>query len=164
MARYSLQYATTRAEVWRWYWRAWARANGLWRFHVRIGAAVSFGIACVNGFTKSGWLSAVVVGIAVTLCCLVLFPLWPQIRFKPQVRTLEVDESGFRTTIGRLKGSRRWSEIGSVQDDGNTVVLTTSQGNAMLIPRRAFPAGIDRQQFVVDVRAWHGRAAAPRNS
>ena len=158
MPSYTLQYATTRTELWRWYWRAWASLAGLWRLHVLIGATVALGVAWSSGFATLEWWPAARAGIAATLCCVVLLPLWPQIRFKPQVRTIELDESGYKTSIGRLSGNRRWSAIRSVHDDGNTVVLTTRQGNAMLIPYRAFGDGIDREQFVADVRAWHSRA------
>jgi hypothetical protein len=157
MVRYTLKYATTRAELWHWYWRAWARPVGYWLQHVLIGAAVAIGFAWASGFPTSSWWSTARIGVAITLACVVLFPLWPQIRFKPQVRTLELDVFGYKTSIGRLRGDRRWTEIQSVQDDGDTVVLTTRRGNAMLIPRRAFGDGVDRQQFVADVRAWHGR-------
>lgn len=105
------------------------------------------------------WLPAAVIGVTAILCCVVLFPLWPQIRFKPQVRTLEIDESGYRISIGRINAARGWSEIRSVHDDGDTVVITTRKGNAMLIPRRAFGNSIDRKQFVVDIEAWHKGAA-----
>ncbi len=120
-------------------------------------AAVS--AASVSGFAIRSWLPAAGIGFATILCCLVLFPLWPQIRFKPQVRTLELDESGYRTSIGRINGTRRWSEIRSVHDDGDTIVITSRNGNAMLIPQRAFGEGVDRQQFAIDIEAWHRRAA-----
>jgi len=158
MSSYTLEYAATRAEIWRWYWRAWARPAGLWRHHVAYGVVAAFAAALVNGLD---WLSAAVLGFGAILCCIVLLPLWPQFRFKPQVRTLELDESGYRTTIGRLNGTRRWFEIQSVHDDDNTLVLTTRNGSAMIIPRRAFGEGIDRQRFVADIEAWHRRAAVP---
>ncbi len=42
---YTLRYASTRAEVWRTYWREWTRLSGLWCFPVLIGLAVGFGWA-----------------------------------------------------------------------------------------------------------------------
>lgn len=159
MASYTLKYAATRGEIWRWYWRAWARPTGLWRHHVACGVVAALAAALINGYS---WRGSAVLGVAVILCCIALLPLWPQIRFKPQIRTLEVDESGFRTSIGRLNGSRRWSEIRSVHDEDGTVVITTHNGSAMLIPRRAFDEGIDRQRFVADVVAWYGRTRAPQ--
>jgi hypothetical protein len=155
MSSYILKYAATRGEIWRWYWHTWARPAGLWRHHVAYGVVAALAAALVNGLD---WLSAAVLGIGATLCCSALLPLWPQVRFKPQVRTLEVDESGYRTSIGRINGTRRWFEIQSVYDDGNTVAITTRNGSAMIIPHRAFSEGIDRQRFVADIEAWHRRA------
>lgn len=156
MSSYTLKYAATRGEIWRWYWRAWARPAGLWRYHVAYGVVAAFAAALVNGLD---WLSTTVLGFGAILCCIALLPLWPQLRFKPQVRTLELDESGFRTSIGRINGSRRWFEIQSVRDDGNTLAITSHNGNAMIIPRRAFGEGIDRERFVAEIEAWHKRAA-----
>lgn len=156
MPSYTLKYATTRRELWRWYWRAWARPAGLWRHHVAFGAVTTVAAASAHGFAG---LPAVMTGLAAVLGCLVPFPLWPQMRFKPQMRTLELEESGYQTSIGHINGARQWSEIRSVHDDGDAVVITTHKGNAMLITRRAFGEGIDRQRFVIDVEAWHRRAA-----
>lgn len=158
MAIYTLRYATTRRELWRWYWRAWARPNGLWRYHVFIGAAVAFGTADAKGFATFNWKSTAAIAAGATVCCIALFPLWSQLKFKPEVRTLEIDKAGFKTSVGRYHGIRRWSEIRSVHDDGETIVLTTRQG-AMLIPRRAFGDVVDRGKFIADIKAWHTRVA-----
>lgn len=158
MSKYTLKYSAIRGEIWRWYWRAWARPAGLWRQHVACGAAAAFAAALVNGYA---WLPSAVLGCATILFCITLLPLWPQIRFKPQVRTLEVDESGYRTSIGHLNGSRRWFEIRSVQDSDDAVVITTRNGNTMLIPRRALGEGIDRRQFMADIEEWQRRAVEP---
>lgn len=55
----------------------------------------------------------------------------------------------------------RWSEIRSVHDEGDTIVITTRNGSALLIPRRAFGKGIDRQRFVNDVEAWQQTCIEP---
>jgi hypothetical protein len=159
---YTLRYATTRSEVWRWYWRAWARPAGLWRFHVLLGVAAALASAAVQGFARIGWSDIAVDVTVCTTICTVLLSLWPQLNFKPQVRTLEVDEAGYRTVIGRHKGERPWPEIQSIHDGGETVVLMTRQGNAMLIPRRAFVGAPDRGQFVADIKRWHAEATARR--
>ena len=155
---YTLRYAVTRAEVWRWYWRAWARPAGLWRIHVLLGVTTALGVLAVQGLARIDWLYIVVDVAVCTAGFVVLLPLWPQLNFKPEVRTLEVDEGGYRTVVGRYKGKRAWSEIQSVHDDGTTVVLTARQGNAMLVPQRAFAGAVDRGQFVADIKTWHARA------
>lgn len=80
--------------------------KGLWRLHVAFAAVATVAAASVYGFAVRVWLPAALIGVATLLGCLALFPLWPQIRFKPQVRTLELDGSGYRTSIGRIRGAR----------------------------------------------------------
>jgi hypothetical protein len=36
---YTIKYSSSRQEVWRWYWRAWAKPNGLWLYHLIIGVS-----------------------------------------------------------------------------------------------------------------------------
>jgi hypothetical protein len=126
---------------------------------VLIGVCIAFGIADVRGFTRFSWMDIAWMVAAGTAGCTLLLPLWPQIKFKPQVRTLEVNQEGYSTSIGRQQGVRRWSEVRRVHDNGETVVLTIRQG-AMLIPRRAFAGDPDRVQFVADIKRWHAEATA----
>src|SRR5690242_5179477 len=98
MAMYALRYASTRREIWRWYWRAWARPTGLWRFHVLFGVFVALVITASDKSSDLDWPLFLVRSGVCTACFVALLPLWPQIRFKPQVRTLEVDAKGFRTS------------------------------------------------------------------
>jgi hypothetical protein len=150
----------TRLEIWRWYWRAWARPSGLWRYHAVWGLTSALLSAAVQGFARISW-SQFAVDVAVcTAVIMVLFSLYPQLKFKPQVRWLELDEAGFRTVIDSHQAERPWSEIRSVREEGDTVVLTTRQNSAMLIPRRAFAGGPDRGQFVADITRWHAEATA----
>jgi hypothetical protein len=162
IALYTIRYATTRSEIWRWYWGAWARPAGLWRINVLLGVAAALAAAAAQGFAHIGWSDIAVDVTVCTAICMVLLPLWPQLNFKPQVRTLEVNEVGYRTVIGRHKGERLWTQIRSIHDDGETVVLTTEQGSAMLIPRRAFAGAPDRGRFVADIKRWHAEATARR--
>jgi hypothetical protein len=159
MATYTLRYATTRQEIWRWYWRAWAGPAGFWRFHLFSGAVVAL-ILTVLDRSPFNWSLLLVRIVVCTACLTVLLPLWPQIMFKPQVRTLEVDDSGFRTAVGRHRAARLWSEIRSLHDDGETIVLTGRNGNSMLIPRRAFEDAASRAIFLSDAKRWHAGVAS----
>jgi hypothetical protein len=157
---YTLQYSTTRAELWRWYWRAWRRPTGFWRVHALIGIIVALGMAEIRGLGHFSWTEFTVAAAVGTACCMVLLPLWPQIKFKAQRRTSKVDEQGFETSIRRLQSAQRWADIHTVHDDGESIVLTSHGGNAMLIPRRAFGSPSDRQQFFADVSRWHTRESS----
>jgi hypothetical protein len=150
----SLQYASSRAEVWRTYWRAWVRPNGLWVHHVLIGACV----AALSSRTGAGHFNPQDFGVhwvLATAACLALLPLWPQIKFKKAVRSLTVDSSGFQTTIGNLSGSRSWKDIDRIEDTGREILIIGNNGNAMVVPQRAFSDAQDRKLFLQDIRSWH---------
>src|SRR5262249_19777485 len=140
----------------------WAHPAGLWRFKLLLGVAAALAAAAEQGFARIGWSDIAVDVTVCTAICMAMLPLWPQLNFKSQVRTLEVNEAGFRTVIGRQKAERLWTQIQSIRDDGETVVLTTLQGNAMLIPSRAFAGAPDCDRFVADIKRWHAEATARR--
>jgi hypothetical protein len=39
---FTVNYASRRSEVWRWYWRAWAKPAGLWRIQFLLGFSCAF--------------------------------------------------------------------------------------------------------------------------
>lgn len=153
---YTLRYSSSRAEVWRAYWRAWSKPAGLWRIHLAIGTGIAVGlIHFQDDPAHIQWMSVLAHTVLGTAACMVLFPLWPLIRFKSSERTLHVDPIGWRTTIGNKSGSRAWKDIQDVSERGGVVAITGKNGNALLIPARAFTTRAARDQFVVDVRRWH---------
>jgi hypothetical protein len=132
---------------------------GLWRYHALLGVTSGLAVASVQS-SGLGWSQLAIDVVVCTAFCTALLSLYPQLMFKPQVRWLELDETGCRTVINSRHAVRPWSEIRSVDDDGDTVILTGRQNSAMLIPRRAFAGGPDRAQFVADITRWHAEAAA----
>jgi hypothetical protein len=126
----------------------------LWIRHVVIGALVAL-LSEINseGFDPESFFLRWLIAM---LACTLLLPLWPQVRFKNAVRNLTVDESGFQTSIGTLSGSRAWREIDRVEDAGGEILLVGKNGNAMVVPNRAFSSPEERAVFLRDVRSWHG--------
>jgi hypothetical protein len=152
---YTIRYASSRREIWRWYWSAWARPRGLWRSHVLISLLSAIG---TTAFEKQRAFNAdhFLLVFAVTMVgCLVLLPLWPQIRFKPAVRTLKIHEKGFETVIGRRSGARSWKEVRSVKEADGTIVITGVNKNAFIVPSRAFASETDRLEFYEAARRFH---------
>ena len=144
---YTVRYTTTRAELWRWYWKAWARPRGLWRFHVSNAALIAAIAATVD---KSAIIDAghvLMVFIIALLGCLASLPLWPQLRFKSTVRTLTIDVGGFRTQIGSHSADRTWNDVRSLAQSGDTLVITGTNNNAMIVPSRAFASAEERLRF-----------------
>jgi hypothetical protein len=91
---------------------------------------------------------------------MLFFALWPQIRFKPAERTLSVNPSGWTTSIGDVTGARAWNEIREIVEAPGTICIVGTNGNALVIPRRAFNTEAARHRFLADIRQWH-QAATP---
>ncbi len=156
---HTVHYTSNRAEIWRWYWRSWARPNGLWRIHVLFGIGIALLITLASGtssFELSRFLLHVVVGI---LGCVILLPLWPQIRFKRAQRALTIDANGLSTQIGTLSGSVPWKQVRSVEEDGDAIAFIGSSNNAMIVPARAFASVEARQEFLDAALRWHSAAS-----
>jgi len=157
---HTVTYASRRAEIWRWYWRAWPQPTGLWRFHVLFAltvATVSTGVHTHNGIDWGYFLVALIFGF---LSALILLPLWPQIRFKGPVRSLTIDPNGLRTTIGEISASRLWKEVRSIELRDSGVIISGFNKNAFIIPSRAFANDGDRVIFYEDALRWHADALA----
>ena len=67
--------------------------------------------------------------------------------FKPQVRTLEIDKDGIATTSGKHAARRSWKEIRSVSEADGCIVILRRNGNAFVVPARAFGSTEERQRF-----------------
>lgn len=152
---YTVQYASTRAEIWHWYWRAWARPKGLWRYHILISLLSAIGVTTLEKQRTFDAGRFALIFLITMLGCVVLLPLWPQIRFKPSVRTLKIDEKGFETVIGRRSGSRGWKEVRSVEQSDGAIVITGINNNAFIVPARAFTSEQDRLRFYEAARRFH---------
>ena len=142
---FQIQYASTRQEVWRWFWRLWHRR--LWKIHATILVLTAFlmTIPLMHGGPGSAGDAFLIAGLGILT--VVWFILHPQILFKPQVRTLTIDERGISTTIGSRSGQRRWSEISEVLDHQNAIVIQVRTGNAFIVPDRAFESSAQRAAF-----------------
>ena|SRR5438552_15021511 len=157
---HQVSYTSTRGEVWRWYWRAWARPLGLWRFHALIALAIA--AAWATRRTDEPFDFAHFVGaFGLTFAgCLLLLPLWPQLRFKPQRRVLTIDSTGWTSQVGNLHGSRPWGAVRAVEDRPDAITIVSSNGNALIVPNRAFSDDSAREVFLNDARRWHAGVAA----
>jgi hypothetical protein len=149
---YSLRYRLSRFEVWRWYWAAW-RAR-LWRFHILAAVILAIVLPDILGirFVISSYILCFFAALPVVT---LLLALWPQVMFKSKERTLLVGPEGWVTKIGNKSGSRRWTEIASVHEAKDSVVITSTTGNALIVPARAFANESLKAQFVKDSQDWH---------
>ncbi|HVV31843.1 MAG TPA: YcxB family protein [Vitreimonas sp.] len=158
MAR-TIQYASTRDEIWRWYWRSWQR--GLWVTHAVVFCWVSGVVLLLLWSTNLLRPTNVVLAIAAGLASIAWMSLFPMIQFKPQTRTLTVDEHGISTTIGAKSGVRKWSEIRSVTDEDGAIVIVGKNKNAFIIPARAFDNDAGRRDFLGYAKTAFQAAQSP---
>jgi hypothetical protein len=155
---YTVKYTSRRSEIWRWYWRAWARPAGFWRIHALFGISCGLVFTVIrnpNAFDPGFFLVASAV---YTLGFVIFLPLWPQIRFKRAVRTLTIDSGGLTTSIGKISATRLWKELRAVDEREGAVVITGKNRNALIVPRRAFSSDLEQRQFYEAARGWHVEA------
>ena len=148
---YTLRYRSSRAEVWRAYWRLW-RAR-LWYVHAIFAVALAFGLSRTEVLRGDiyGWVTAAFVAF---ILILVISVTASQLLFKSAERTLEVGPDGWSTQIGKKTGSRKWSELVPVREENGMVIIAGKSGNALLIPNRAFESEAQRKAFMEDVSQW----------
>ena len=150
----TVAYHSTRAGVAKWYWYS-LRHN---RLHQAVEAAW-LSLLMYMGFSWSrthGWgpVGCVAAGVAIAMVGAVLSAAYPQLRFKPQERTLTASPDGLSSSIGSRSRTMAWSKVGDVVEWDGVVRVTSRYGNAMLIPFEAFGSTKERQEFVSSCRTW----------
>jgi hypothetical protein len=141
-----IEYASRRQEIWAWYCRAWRER--LWKFHLMVFLAVSVTVGLY--FKGSGmlWPAFIMLGLAFGVLAILWLPIYPLLMFKSQNRTLEIDDSGISTTIGRRSARRSWDDVLSVSEGDKSIVILGRNGNAFIVPSRAFGSIEERQRFL----------------
>jgi hypothetical protein len=147
----AISYASTRAEVWRYYWRLW-RAR-LWKIHLSIFVVVAtltyFHLPPGARSGISGTWKILLAGGAP----LIFLICYPMLRFKPQVREVMLNEEGITTSIGRRTGDIPWKDVAALDFDESSIVIRGANLNALIIPNRAFSSPEGRAKFETFVRA-----------
>jgi hypothetical protein len=140
-------------EVLRWYWRSWKRK--IWKIHLNVFGAVTFFAALIiyDGRPSSfgEWMSITGIG----LIPLVYFVIYPQLRFKPSVRTLVVSSSGIETEIERKNVNIPWGDVAAIENECDYIFIERSNGNAFIVPTRAFSSVANRSEFFDFIQNAH---------
>ena len=142
-----ITYKSSRKEIWNFYWSQWLHGNLKW-VHLRIFILVSLTIYFYN--TKS-LVWSFPVFITATICgifSIIWLPIFPQIKFKPQIRRLTINENGITTSIRNVRGECTWKEIASIiQSNGNIYIIGIG-GNGFVVPLRAFSSVQEKKEFL----------------
>jgi hypothetical protein len=141
----SVRYESRRSEVWQWYWRTWRRS--LWRFHLAIFLLISSTATSLMYGKVPSTVAGYILIIAIGLIPLIGFALWPMIKFKPQTRTLTVNESGIETSIGDKNVKVGWDEFTYFKREASLIVIQRRNLNSFLVPSRAFKTENDEEEF-----------------
>jgi hypothetical protein len=157
----TVRYRSSRADVWRWYWIAWTRPMGLWRYHVAISLLVAAFDALARRPAAVSWTHATWIFTGALIFCLVFFPLWPQVRFKPAERTLTIGPSGIDTSIGRRSAVISWKKVRLLELRRDTIVITGENKNAFIVPARAFGSTQERVAFYEAARGFRSAGDQP---
>jgi hypothetical protein len=145
-----VQYTSKRSEVWSWYWRSWR--EWIWKVHAVLFFALTISFFVLVG-GPSHPLSGILVSNGLAVGALAFMAIYPQLRFKPERRSLVLNDNGLSTKIGRKTGSRSWREIKSVAEEMGYVVITAKNRNAFIIPPRAFDGSEERDNFLAFAHA-----------
>jgi hypothetical protein len=131
--RFRFEYASTRREVWHWYWRMW-RAH-LWKAHALVAVVACFCVVARLGRGGPDIERDLLWIVGTAIAFVAGWILYPQIAFKAEMRVLEVDDQGIATTIGKRSRVRSWAQIRSVIETKDHVIVQSRTGNAFLIPK-----------------------------
>jgi len=146
----TIEYAPRRGEIWTWYWKVWIKR--LWKSHLRIFTIVAGLAYLFLSYPAPPSLTTLAVPLAIGAIPVLLLILYPQLRFKPQTRTVTIGTSGITTVVGRKSGRISWKNIRSVTEDRGYVIVQGSSGNAFIIPPRAFETPEEQVRFVATMK------------
>jgi len=94
-------------------------------------------------------------GLAHSLLAVSWLPFYPLLKFKPEARTLEIGSDGISTSVGKRSGRRACSEIRSASAQDDEIVILGKNGNAFIVPTRAFPSAKEHQHFLSFAQTAH---------
>lgn len=77
-------------------------------------------------------------------------PIFPQVKFKPQTRTLTINENGISTSIGKISGECAWNEVAEISESSGNIYIVGTGGNGFVVPLRAF-SGVEEQNKFLDL-------------
>lgn len=151
----TIRYALTRREIFQSFVRS-AVLSPKYRGTILLySAAIGFVALSIRAtLSRSLTLKDAISAVAYAVGFLAFIPLWVFIRGKTDERTLTVSKAGISTEIGRLKGLIPWEKVKVVTNTPQFVLIARTNGNALIIPHRAFSGLEHLGQFLSKIRGW----------
>ncbi len=153
-----IEYHSRRSEVAAAYWFTWLHSWRMRFFQVVIAVAVFFWSTSLLRSPNRTFGSTVLPAALITVGVLALLPLYPQLRFKSQLRRLTIDANGIHTTIGSLQGDVPWQRVASITTVGDRTYVLGTNLNTFIIPARAFVSPDQRDEFIRSAETWRQNA------
>jgi hypothetical protein len=149
-----LTYSTTRSTLAKWYWRSLARNRRhqlLWLAQIVTAFWIGRTWARIFGADPTNWT---LIGFGTAVAVAVILAGYPQLQFKPQVRTLELLPTGVSTTIGTRSKVAKWSDVASIEEENGSVIITFRNLDALIVPPEAMRGLSDAQTLATECRQW----------
>ena len=150
----TIEYSISRQMLLRWYFRSLVRNPRhliSWVVCVAGAAYVASIFVRVSGSTTLLPSTAAIAAAAVAAFFLAIYP---QLRYKPQVRTLTVLEGGISSTIKGRSESYPWSKVAKIDKHDGGLTIGLSNVSAFIVPPSAFRSGAERDEFLSQCRKW----------
>ncbi len=151
--KYTINYITTRSDLYRWYWRIWKAY--LWKIHLLLIILATLSIGLFGFDWNIVDYNFIILGLIIAIVVLLISIIYPQIMYKPSIRELIADETGIYTVIGKESGYVSWEEIRNIEVTTNNIAVIGKTYNAFIIPIRAFENDEKRQEFITTIKRWH---------
>ena len=149
-----LTYSSSRASIATWYWRS-LRRNPRHLISWLIIMAAAFLLArSVSSAVGMAPGRQVVVEVFAVIGTALALALYPQLRFKPQVRTLSLLPEGITTSLGAREETYSWRDVGRVTTEGGSVIITFRNLNAFIVPPQAFGGDTTPESVAAACEAW----------
>ena len=149
-----VRYSASRRDVWLWYRKAWI--SRLWVFHLVVGLSVTGAILWVESGSNPVGPAQIAGAIGVALLLIALTAAYPQIVFKAQERWLQIRPDGMAPGIKPISRQYSWGDVARLTALGDTINIGLRNGNAFIVPRRAFASDADRTAFLDAAYRWSG--------
>ena len=143
----TISYASSRNDIAEAYWAVWRRSTKM-----KVIQLILFSLVLAVSWSAS---DSGLTGLLTALTVMALSPLNPQIVFKPETRTLTIDDKGMSTTIGKEAGNISWGEVERINEMDDKIYIVGKNLHSMVIPDRAFKSSEDRATFLDRAKSWH---------
>ncbi len=150
----TIHYTPSRAELWHWYKQIWRKR--LWQYHIVIICVVFLSFLLSGAVSSVDDVPFLIVPSMISLFVIGLMVLFPQLVYNSAERLMTLDRRGIQVVAGSESIEVCWEEITAITSDGNCVYISRKNGNAFIVPDRAFTSASDRSRFVNSIQEWHG--------